>query len=172
MSYHIYQHYTFNTDLSSELLLSNNPEIILLRNLQFQLQLRQNASLSPIIFSTSNPINLNSLPIIPWNPSTKFLKLLNNFNLIILNQFPCALCTFCGRLMYSLKCEQLPYDDNYSYFLLNAYPEHQAESLLIFHVKLPKHIATCLSYKKPNTRYAFLLLHLILNEIQAVSLKK
>ncbi len=74
--------------------------------------------------------------------------------------------------MYSLKCEWLPYDDNYSYPLLNAYPEYQAESLLIFHIKLSKRITICLSCKKPNTRYAFLLLHLILNEIQAVSLKK
>ncbi len=105
MSYYTYQHYTFDTDLSSELSSSNNPEIILLRNLQSQLQLHQNASLSLIIFSTSNSINLNSLSIIPWNLSTKFLKLLDNFNSTILNQFPYALCAFCGRLMYSLKCE-------------------------------------------------------------------
>ena len=62
--------------------------------------------------------------------------------------------------MYSLKCEWLPYDDNYSYPLLNAYPEYQAESLLTFHVKLPKRIAICLSCKKLNT------------EIQAILLKK
>ncbi len=65
MSYHTYQYYTFDTDLSSELSSSNNSKIILLRNLQSQLQLHQNASLSPIIFSISNSINLNSLSIIP-----------------------------------------------------------------------------------------------------------
>ncbi|CAB4375482.1 unnamed protein product [Rhizophagus irregularis] len=112
MSYHTFQYYTFDTDLQPELTdYQNNPEQML-RNLQSQLQsYQQLRSLSVV----STPINLNPLPIIPWIPSTKFLKLLDNFDSSILNQFPCAPCAFCGRLMYPQKCEWLPYDDNCSY---------------------------------------------------------
>ncbi|CAB4382134.1 unnamed protein product [Rhizophagus irregularis] len=112
MSYHTFQYYTFDTDLQPELTdYQNNPEQML-RNLQSQLQsYQQLRSLSVV----STPINLNPLPIIPWVPSTKFLKLLDNFDSSILNQFPCAPCAFCGRLMYPQKCEWLPYDDNCSY---------------------------------------------------------
>ena len=111
MSFHTFQHYTFDIDLPSEPSNNqNNPELML-RNLQSQLQSCQLASSSP----ASTLINLNSLPIIPWTPSTKFLKLLDNFDSTILNQFPCAPCAFCGCLMYPLKCEWLSYDDNYLY---------------------------------------------------------
>lgn len=168
MSFHTYQHYTFDTDLPSESPNNeNNPELML-RNLQYQLQSRQHALLSP----TPALINLNPLPIIPWTPSPKFSKLLDNFDSTILNQFPCAPCTFCGRLMYPLKCEWLLYDDNYSYPLLEAYPELQPETLLTFHPRPPKRVAVCTSCKKPNTRYTFPSLHPIPNEIQAVPLKK
>jgi hypothetical protein len=165
MSFHTFQHYTFDTDLSSES--QSNPELML-RELQSQLQSRQ------LAYSPPNPtfINLNPLPIIPWTPSTKFLKLLDNFNLSILNQFPCAPCAFCGRLMYPEKCEWLPYDDSYLYPLLKAYPEQQPELLLTFHTRSPKRIAVCSSCKNPNSRYAFPSLHPIPNEIQDVPLKK
>ena len=80
MSYHTFQHYTFDTDLPSES--PSNPELML-RELQSQLQSRQ------LAYSPPDPIftNLNSLPITPWTPSTKFSKLLDNFNSSILNQF-------------------------------------------------------------------------------------
>src|SRR4051794_3731532 len=110
MSFHTFQYYTFNTDSSSESPSNNQnePELVL-RELQFQLQLRQLAFLSPAL----TPMNLNPLPIISWILSTKFTKLLDNFKSSILNQFSCAPYAFCGRLMYPKKCEWLPYDDNY-----------------------------------------------------------
>jgi hypothetical protein len=165
MSYHTFQHYTFDTDLPSES--PSNPELML-RELQSQLQSRQ------LAYSPPDPIftNLNSLPITPWTPSTKFSKLLDKFNSSILNQFPCAPCAFCGRLMYPEKCEWLPYVDSYLYPLLEAYPEQQPESLLIFHTRSPKRIAVCSSCKNSNNRYAFPFLHPIPNEIQNVPLKK
>ncbi|CAI2192696.1 16290_t:CDS:2 [Funneliformis geosporum] len=49
-------------------------------------------------------------------------------------------------------CEWLSYDPNFLYPLLQAYSESNPESLLIFHVNLPKHIAICLSCKKPTRR--------------------
>ena len=173
MSHHVFQHYIFDNNLPSDSSSSSNqndpndPEVVL-RNLQSQLQSRQLASLPPIGISPST----FSLPIIPWTPSRNFLKLLNNFNSTILNQFPCTPCAFCGRLIYPLKCDWLPYDENYEYPLLTAYPEHQPESLLTFHTKLPKRVATCSSCKNPNTRYEFLSLHPIPSEIQAVPLKR
>ena len=170
MSFHTFQYYTFDTDLSSESPSHQDDSELMLRNLQSQLQSRQLVILSPA--PTPSLINLNSLPIIPWTPSTKFSKLLDNFNSNFLNQFPCAPCAFCGRLMYPLKCEWLSYDDSYLYPLLQAYPESQPELLLTFHTKPPKHIAVCSSCKNPNTRYAFPFLHPIPNEIQAVPLKK
>ena len=107
MSHHTFQYYTFDTDLQPESSdYQNNPEQML-RNLQSQLQSYQQLRSSSVV---STPINLNPLPIIPWVPSTKFLKLLDNFDSSILNQFPCAPCAFCGRLMYPQKCEWLPYD--------------------------------------------------------------
>ena len=167
MSFHTFQHYIFDTDLPSEPPNDeNNPELML-RNLQSQLQSRQLALPDPT-FTNLNPL----LPVVPWTPSKNFLKLLDNFNLDILNQFPCAPCAFCGRLMYPLKCEWLLYDDNYSYPLLEAYPNHEPESLLIFHTRLPKRIPICLSCKDPDTRYAFPSLYPIPNEIQDVPLKK
>jgi hypothetical protein len=172
MSYNIYQHYTFDTDLPSELPSDQNGPEIMLRNLQSQLQTRQLASSSPIIFSDPTLINLNPLPIIPWTPSKKFSKLLDNFDSSILNQFPCAPCAYCGRLMYPLKCEWLPYVDNYPYPLLEAYPEHEPESLLIFHTRLPKRIAVCKSCKNINNRYGFPFLYPIPNEIQAIPINK
>ena len=117
-------------------------------------------------------MNLNSLPIIPWIPSTKFTKLLDNFKSSILNQFPCAPCAFCGHLIYPEKCEWLIYNENYSYPILVAYPEYEPESLLTFHTRLPKRIAVCSTCKKPNSKYAFPALHPIPNEIQTVPLKK
>jgi hypothetical protein len=168
MSFHTFQHYTFDVDLPSESSShQNNPELML-RNLQSQLQSRQLASLS----SAPALINLNPLPIIPWIPSTKFLKLLDNFDSSILNQFPCAPCAFCGRLMYPQKCEWVSYDSNYSYPLLEAYPDCQPESLLTFHTRPPRRVAVCSTCKKPNTRYAFPFLHPIPDEIKAVPLKK
>src|SRR2546421_3549239 len=138
MSFHTFQYYTFNTDPPSESPSNNqNEPELMLKELQFQLQSRQLASLSPAL----TPMNLNSLPIIPWIPSTKFTKLLDNFKSSILNQFPCASCAFCDRLMYSEKCEWLPYDDNYLYLLLEAYSECQSKDLLIFYTKLLKRIS-------------------------------
>jgi len=169
MSYHTFQYYTFATDLPSELSDHQNSPESRLRSLQSQLQSYQQLRFSSII---STPINLNPLPIISWKPSTKFLKLLNNFDSSILNQFPCAPCAFCGRLMYPQKCEWLPYDNNYSYPLCEAYPESQPRLLLTFHTRSPERIAVCLSCKKPNTRYTFPFLHPIPDEIQAVPLKK
>ncbi|CAB4420395.1 unnamed protein product [Rhizophagus irregularis] len=131
MSFHTFQHYTFDTDLPFES--SDDPQRML-RNLQSQLQSRQFATLS----SAPTLIDLNPLPITSWIPSTKFLKLLDNFNSTILNQFPCASCSFCGRLMYPLKCQWLLYEDSYLYPLLQAYPECQSESLLTFHTRPPK----------------------------------
>ncbi len=172
MSYHTFQHYTFDTDLPSELPSDqNNPEVML-RNLQSQLQIRQLTSQQPINFSNPTLINLNSLPIIPWTPSKKFSKLLDNFESSILNQFPCAPCAFCGRLMYPLKCGWLPYNNNHPYPLLQAHPENEPESLLIFHTRLPKRIAICNSCKNPSNRYEFPILYPIPNEIQAVPLYK
>ena len=173
MSFHTFQHYSFDTDYPSESPNDQSDSELMLRNLQSQLQSRQLAFSLPVVFSAPTPIDLNSLSIVPWTPSTKFLKLLDNFNSSILNQFPCAPCAFCGRLIYPQKCEWLSYDDNYLYPLLEAYPEHQIpESLLTFHTRLPKRIAICLSCKNPNTRYAFPFLYPIPSEIQAVPLKK
>ena len=169
MSYHTFQHYTFVIDPQSESSDYQDSPEHMLRNLQSQLQSYQQFRSSSVI---SAPINLNPLPIIPWIPSTKFLKLLDNFNSSILNQFPCAPCAFCGRLMYPQKCEWLSYNNNYSYPLCEAYPESQPELLLTFHTRLPRRIAVCLSCKNPNTRYTFPILHPIPDEIQAVPLKK
>lgn len=166
MSYHTFQHYIFDTNLPSESSSPNDPQVIL-RNLQSQLQSRQIALSSPVFSVPTIP-----LPISPWTPSTKFSKLLDKFNSNILNQFPCAPCAFCGRLMYPQKCEWLPYDDNYLYPLLEANPESQPESLLTFHTSLPKRIAVCSSCKNPNNRYAFPFLHPIPNEIQAIPINK
>jgi hypothetical protein len=140
----------------------------MLRELQNQLQSRQIANsrlIFPLITSTYLPIN-------PWIPSTKFLNLQTKFNLNILNQFICAACAFCGRLMYPEKCEWLNYDETLFYPLLQAYPEKQPELLLTFHVKPPKRIAICLSCKNPTKRYIFPFLYPIPNEIQAVPLEK
>ncbi|CAI2189547.1 16586_t:CDS:2, partial [Funneliformis geosporum] len=119
-----------------------------------------------------SPITSTYLPINPWIPSAKFLNLQTKFNLNILNQFIYAACAFCGRLMYSEKCEWLNYDKTLFYPLLQAYPEKQPELLLTFHVKPPKRIAICLSCKDPTKRYIFSFLYPIPNEIQAVPLKK
>ncbi|CAG8732348.1 14233_t:CDS:1, partial [Rhizophagus irregularis] len=97
MSFNTYQHYTFDTDPLTDR--QSDPEIML-RQLQNQLQSHQSWQ-----HENSMPIILNYSPIDPWIPSTKFLNLLSNFNLSILNQFVCAVCAFCGRLMYPEKCE-------------------------------------------------------------------
>jgi hypothetical protein len=175
MSHHIFQHYIFDTELLSEPQLNyqNNPDNML-RQLQNQLQVLQNNS-TPNISNTQNICFTNNqsyLPINPWIPSQKFIKLLDTFKTNILNQFICAPCAFCGRLMYPEKCEWLPYNENFSYPILQAYPEEQFNSLLTFHAKLPKRIAVCPSCKKPSTRYAFPFLHPIPDEIKAVSLNK
>ncbi|GBC19376.2 PIF1-like helicase domain-containing protein [Rhizophagus irregularis DAOM 181602=DAOM 197198] len=164
MSFNTYQHYTFDTDPLTDR--QSDPEIML-RQLQNQLQSHQSWQ-----HENSMPIILNYSPIDPWIPSTKFLNLLSNFNLSILNQFVCAVCAFCGRLMYPEKCEWLPYNDNFSYPLLQAYPETEPKSLLTFHIKPPQRIAVCLSCKKPSTRYAFPFLYPIPNEIQAIPIGK
>src|SRR5688572_348849 len=166
--HHTFQYYTFDTDPPSESPSNQNEPELMLRQLQLQLQSHQLASSLPAL----TPMNLNPLPIIPWTPSTKFTKLLDNFKSSILNQFPCAPCAFCGRLMYPEKCEWLPYIDNYLYPLLEAYPERQSDDLLIFHTKLPKRVSVCSSCKNTNNRYAFPFLHPIPNEIQAVPIKK
>ncbi|CAG8685037.1 6095_t:CDS:2 [Rhizophagus irregularis] len=50
------------------------------------------------------------------------------------------------HLMHPLKCEWLPYDDNYPYLLLEEYPECEPELLLTFYTRPPKHIAVYKSY--------------------------
>jgi DNA replication protein DnaC len=174
MSYHTFQHYIFSENLSSGPTLNHqdNPEIML-RNLQNQLQSRQLAS-PPILLTSSTLAILNTppLPIDPWIPSRKFSNLLIAFDSTILNQFACAACAFCGRLMYPEKCEWMPYNENFSYPLLQAYPEKQPESLLTFHTRLPIRIAICPSCKKPATRYIYPFLHPIPNEIQTIPLNK
>ncbi|GBB87368.1 hypothetical protein RclHR1_13810001 [Rhizophagus clarus] len=170
MSQHIFQHYVFDTNLSSEPQLNcqDNSENML-RQLQNQLQALQNNNIFNIP-NISPIINQNYLPTNPWIPSQKFLTLLNTFKTSILNQFICVLYTFCGRLMYPKKCKWSAYteSDHNNYPLLQAYPEEQ----LIFHTSLPKRIAVCLSYKEPLTRYPFPFLCPIPNEIEAVPLNK
>ena len=75
MSYHTFQHYTFDENLPFEPTLNyqSNPEIIL-RDLQNQLQLRQLANSRSL--SIPSFITLNNLPINPWIPSRKFSNLL------------------------------------------------------------------------------------------------
>jgi hypothetical protein len=159
MPYHTFQHYIFSTNLPSESSSQNDPKFIL-RNLQSQLQSCQIASL-PSVFS----VLTFSLLVTPWIPSTKILKLLDNFNSSILNQFLCAPCAFCGCLIYLQKCEWLSYDNNYLYPFLKAYPKCQPASILTFHIKAPKCITICSSCKNLNTKYAFPFLHSIPNEI-------
>ena len=135
--------------------------------MRYQLQSRQishSSNFSPSIFPT--------LPDIPWTPSAKFLRLLTKFDSNILNQFPCASCAFCGRLMYPEKCEWINYDDSFSYSLLQAYLNIQPRLILTFHTKPLERISVCSSYKKPFNRYPFPFLHPIPNEIQSVPMKK
>ena len=115
MSYNTFQHYTFDTNLSPEPLLNYQINSdAMLNDLQYQLQSHQIMSpLTPL--ASISP--LNSLHL-PWTPCSKFLKLINNFNSNILNQFICTSCAFCGRLMYPEKCEWLSYDPNFLYPLL------------------------------------------------------
>ena len=168
MSYHIYQHYIFDTNLSPEPPTDQTNSELILRYMQSQLQSRQLASTLPApALSIPNPSSIDS-----WIPSTKFRKLLTNFDSTILNQFPCAACAFCGRLMYPEKCEWMTYDENFLYPLLQAYPETQHESLLTFHTRPPERIAVCSSCKNPVTRYTFPFLHPIPSEIQAVPINK
>ncbi|CAB4414017.1 unnamed protein product [Rhizophagus irregularis] len=69
------------------------------------------------------------------------------------------------HLIHPLKCEWLPYDNNYPYPLLEAYPEREPESLLTFHTRPPKHIAVYKSYKNFNNRYRFPFLYPVPNVI-------
>src|SRR5256886_14319894 len=167
MSYHTFQHYTFDENLPFEPTLNyqSNPEIML-RDLQNQLQSRQLANSRSL--SIPSFITLNNLPINPWIPSRKFSNLLTVFNSTILNQFICAACAFCGRLMYPEKCEWLPYNEMLAYPLLEAYPEMQPRSLLTFHTRSPERVAVCSSCKNPTKRYPFPFLHPIPAEIQNV----
>ena len=178
MSYHIFQHYTFDTELLPEPQLNhqNDPENML-RQLQIQLQALQNNNRSNNRLNISNTLdssinNQSYLPVNPWVPNRKFIKLSDKFETNILNQFICAPCAFCGRLMYPEKCEWLLYDENFPYPILQAYPEEQSDSLLTFHTRLPKRIATCSSCKKPSTRYPFPSLYPVPDEITAVPLNK
>ena len=175
MSYHVFQHYIFETDTSiqPQLNYQDNSENML-RQLQNQLQnLQNNNRTNTSNISNSSTINNQIyLPTNPWIPNQKFTKLLNTFKTSILNQFICASCAFCGRLMYPEKCEWLPYDENFSYPILQARLQEQFDSLLTFHTRLPPRIAVCLSCKKPSTRYIFPILHPIPNEIKAVPLSR
>src|SRR4051812_37597038 len=175
MSYHIFQHYIFDTNLPNQPQLNyQNDSENMLRQLQNQLQALQNNNITNIShtsrFSTIN--NQNYLPTDPWIPNQKFIKLLNTFEKNVLNQFICISCAFCGRLMYPEKCNWLPYDENFPYPLLQAYPKIPFDSLLTFHNRPPERIAVCLSCKKPSTRYVFPFLYPIPNEINAVPLSK
>ncbi|PKY26485.1 hypothetical protein RhiirB3_441815 [Rhizophagus irregularis] len=69
------------------------------------------------------------------------------------------------HLMHPLKCEWLPYDDNYPYLLLEEYPECEPELLLTFYTRPPKHIAVYKSCKNFNNRYRFPFLYPIPNVI-------
>ncbi|GBC30708.2 DNA helicase PIF1, ATP-dependent [Rhizophagus irregularis DAOM 181602=DAOM 197198] len=173
MSYHIFQHYIFDINLSSQPQLNyqDNSENML-RQLQNQLQALQNGNILNTSYTSrfSTIDNQRYIPTNPWIPSQKFNKLLNTFETNILNQFICAPCAFCGRLMYPEKCEWLPYNENFPYPLLQAYPEKPFDSLLTFHTRPPNRIAVCLSCKKPSTRYAFPFLYPVPNEIKAVPL--
>ncbi len=108
ISYHIFQHYIFDTDISihPQLNYQDNSENML-RQLQNQLQTLQNNSIANIS-NISNSLNINNqiyLPTNSWIPSQKFNKLLNTFKTSILNQFICASCAFCRHLIYPEKCE-------------------------------------------------------------------
>jgi hypothetical protein len=170
MSYHTFQQYIFDTDLSSEpsINFQNNSEAMLM-HLQSQLQLRQLATSIPDP-STHIYITSNILSPYSYTPSIKFLKLLDNFDSTILNQFICAACVYCGRLMYPEKCKWTHYNENLLYPLLQAYPEKDPLSLLTFHVNLSKHIAICPTCQKSTSRYSFPFFHPIPNEILNVLL--
>src|ERR1043165_7436260 len=174
MSHNIFQHYIFDTDLIPEPSINyqNNSETML-NHLQSQLQLLQLQQLSTLNLNslTFTSITLNILSISPWTPSPKFLKLLDKFNSTILNQFICATCAFCDRLMYPEKCKWLPYNESLPYPLLQAYSEKDPKLLLTFHVNVPKCVAICLSCKNPHRRYAFPFLHPIPDKIQVVPLE-
>ena len=168
MSYHTFQHYIFDTNLSTELSPDQTNSGLMLLDMQSRLQSRQllhhSSNLATSIFPT--------LPVIPWIPDAKFLRLLSNFDSNILNQFPCAACAFCGRLMYPEKSEWIHYDETLLYPLLQAYPDIQPRSILTFHTKPPDRISVCFSCKKPSNRYPFPFLYSIPNEIQSVPMRK
>ena len=145
----------------------------MLNHLQSQLQILQSQQLSTLTSnsSTFTSTTSNILSITPWRPNHKFLKLLDNFDSTILNQFICITCVFCDRLMYPEKCKWLPYDENLLYPLLQVYLETESELLLTFHVNLPKRIPICSSCKNLTSRYTFPFFHPISDEIQAVPLE-
>ncbi|CAG8731829.1 10017_t:CDS:2, partial [Rhizophagus irregularis] len=106
MSYHIFQHYIFDINLSSQPQLNYQDDSEnMLRQLQNQLQALQNGNILNTSYTSrfSTIDNQRYIPTNPWIPSQKFNKLLNTFETNILNQFICAPCAFCGRLMYPEK---------------------------------------------------------------------
>ena len=86
MSFHTFQHYIFETNLPSESSSHQDDSELTLRDLEsqlYQLQSHQPTSL-PITF----PSPTLSLPITPWIPSKKFLKLLNTKSFYLNLFFP------------------------------------------------------------------------------------
>lgn len=173
MSHHTFQHYIFDVDIPLEPTVNYqaNPQAIL-ADLRCQLESRRfpnSVAPLPIPALITPAVHL---PIDPWKPSKKFSRLLLNFSSSILNQFICAPCAFCGRLMYPERCDWVGYDETLAYPLLEAYPELEPGSLLIFNTKLPERVAVCSSCKSPGKRYPFPFLHPVPIEIQNVPLKK
>src|SRR4051812_7732048 len=112
MSIHIFQHYTFDIDNSNETLSNQNSQNTILNSLQSEAQL-YHQNIESTEYST-RIITQNSLNIIkePWIITKKFKKLMYKFNNIILNQYICIPCVYCGRIMYPKKCKWITYDSS------------------------------------------------------------
>jgi hypothetical protein len=55
-----------------------------------------------------------------WRPSTKLLKLCNEFQNTILFQAPVIPCAYCSKMMYMSKVKWLPYNAAFTYPLTTA----------------------------------------------------
>src|SRR5579883_1908638 len=109
-----------------------------------------NQNLTNIQGDIQSHINIESQIFQPWRPSAKLVRLFNQFQDVILHDYPHIPCCYCSMLMFKSTAQWTEYKSNEDYTLPLAFPEISV--YLRNSNRGSIQVAICRSCKNPNTR--------------------
>ncbi len=122
MSYHIFtynlNYIESNYEIFDNTFLSSTKNICLSNSNHPKASINIYTSTNNIFQSQSENLSFN-----PWQPSKKLFNLYKKFEDTILYQYPYILCSYCSKLMYSIKARWTIYNSDFIYSLQELFSD-------------------------------------------------